>query len=681
VNVLRSSRTTLLLLAALAARNAAAQGAPAPQAPPAVDINAELDEFISTDQIQAASKRVQDVASAPADVVVLRGSDLKAQGYRTLGDALGGVLGFISNADHAYQGMGMAGVYTLGDQNTRMLILLDGHALNSPAEVGSSKLGEDFGIPLELVDHIEVVRGPASSLYGNNAFQGLVNVSTLFAAGDSQPGFLGAATAGSGGLGELWAAGSVPIHGAMASLVVSGFRRTGTAQDLPELQDAPLPANADAESRQSAYLYVKGSDWSFAGSFLSRLQRLASGPYGSIAGDTGNFYENRRLSAEFKWEPRTDSVRWMFRFFGDRNTFSDQFRVAPLETFAPAQPDQQTDVDPDRSLGLEAQGRANLNGHLSLTFGTELQYHRYFGAYLDAQGAPSVDTEVSYGIGNTYLEANWAPTAAWNLVGGLQRADWIPGRVASTIGGVEQDAPKESISRLTPRLSVIWKPAAGEVVKAVFGQGFRFPTIFERYYTDEATQAANPAIKPEVLTSSQVSWSRTWTSRLTTHVAATLFSWQDAIIPGSSGDQEQYQNAPDAKKGRALEAEAAWRHQGLELSGGVGWYDWTYQGAPLENSSRWNGVLKAVQRLGAWSLAGDARYVDGRQSAGTGSAVPANWTLRASLRWDTARCWAQASVEDLTNSRRRDLVAPEYSPVTWMAADGRALRVVLGVRL
>jgi len=37
-------------------------------------------------------------------------------------------------------------------------------------------------------------------------------------------------------------------------------------------------------------------------------------------------------------------------------------------------------------------------------------------------------------------------------------------------------------------------------------------------------------------------------------------------------------------------------------------------------------------------------------------------------------------VEDLTDSRRRDLVAPEYTPVTWMAADGRSIRMVVGVR-
>ena len=72
--------------------------------------------------------------------------------------------------------------------------------------------------------------------------------------------------------------------------------------------------------------------------------------------------------------------------------------------------------------------------------------------------------------------------------------------------------------------------------------------------------------------------------------------------------------------------------------------------------------------------------MDGREEAGV-SSVPANWTLRGSARWDVATWWAQVSLEDLTNSRRRDLVGPEYYPVTWMAADGRAVRVTLGMRL
>jgi outer membrane receptor for ferrienterochelin and colicin len=73
-------------------------------------VGAELEDIISTDQLQAASKKVQDASSAPADVVVMRSGELQAMGYRTLGDAVAGVVGFRTNDDHAYQSLAVRGL-------------------------------------------------------------------------------------------------------------------------------------------------------------------------------------------------------------------------------------------------------------------------------------------------------------------------------------------------------------------------------------------------------------------------------------------------------------------------------------------------------------------------------------------------------------------------------------------
>jgi len=146
-------------------------------------------------------------------------------------------------------------------------------------------------------------------------------------------------------------------------------------------------------------------------------------------------------------------------------------------------------------------------------------------------------------------------------------------------------------------------------------------------------------------------------------------------------DLGQYQNSDTRIQGRALEGEVAWHRAGTEVSGGLGWYDWTSGGIHLANVSAWNGLLKAIHRVGAWSLAAEASYVDGRQDTGSDTNVPPNWTLRASLRYDVQRFWGQITLEDATNSRRRDLVAPEYDPITWMQNDGRAARLTMGFRL
>ena len=251
--------------------------------------------------VQVASKRTQRLKEAPADVTVLRGPDLLELGYRTLGDALGGVLGLRSNQDRAYTGLGVRGLYVLGDQNTRVLILLDGHPLNSPAEVGSSKIGEDFGVPLDLVERIEIVRGPASSLYGNNAFLGLVNVVTR----EPAAGGLAEATLGSRGLAGLDGAVGGGLGAGRWQVILSGMQRRGSRTAFPELggAGAALPAELDREEAQSAYLRSMGPGWSLSAGVSSRTQGLASAPFNATLGSPGNRYRNRLSFGDARWTP------------------------------------------------------------------------------------------------------------------------------------------------------------------------------------------------------------------------------------------------------------------------------------------------------------------------------------------------------------------------------------------
>jgi iron complex outermembrane receptor protein len=671
-------------------------GAAFGQEPPKeTNVAAELSAILDADQLTAASKKMQDTASAPADVVVLRSSELQALGYRTLGDALGGVVGFRTNEDHAYQGMAVRGLYVLGDQNTRILVLLDGHALNSPAEVGSSKVGEDFGLPMELVDHIEIVRGPASSLYGNNAFMALVNVVSVDAANSRHSTVEGALGLGSGGVAEAWVDAGGTLGGVRISLMASGFRRSGTAQTYPQLGAVdpsfanPLPADSDREERQSAYLRLSGSEWSFAGSYLNRVQRLASAPFGYLPGDPGNTYTNKRLSGDLRWQPSTGQVQWLVRLFGDRNEFQDTFTTGdPTST--------DWDKDPDWSLGAEFQARTPIGDKLTLTVGSEQRFHHFNNNTLT--GTTRVSSAVDYRIGNTYLEGSFQVDDHWTIVAGIQEAEYNPSSATLFVDGLQVTSitdpatgtvipfTKAAIHRETPRFTVLFTPDQADVLKLIYGQGFRFPTLFEAYYSDASSFYPNAQLKPEVLTSEQLSWTRKWSPALRTQMSASLFQWDHLIQAASLGDGQQFQNAITRIQGRALEAEAHLNLNPTDLSGGFGWYRWEQASQSLDNVSSWNAVLKAIHHLDAWSFAGEVRYEGGRAQAPNpasgdlGTQVPANFTVRASVRYDRWKWWMQATLEDATNSRRMDLVAKDYSPITWMNSDGRAITAQVGFR-
>lgn len=648
------------------------------QQPPTKDWASELLDITQTDHIQAASKRIQDIASAPVDVIILRSNEIKALGYRTLGDALGGIVGFRTNNTHANQFLGSRGLPALADSNTRILVLLDGHTLNVPSGAGFSNVGEDLGLPMELVDRIEVVRGPASCLYGNNAYQALVNVVTVGAAGTSRSTFEGATSAGSGGLGELWVRGALKTGGVKTDLTLSGFQRTGESRTYPQLRPDALPEDLDREERQSGFLRVQGGNWSLQGFVMSRTQWLASVPLGGTVGEPA-FARHRRLGGEFRWEPTLGQVHWNFRLYGDRASFDSEAILDPARTNGVG--GGWKEDNPNYTIGTEIQGRMQLNSDLDLTFGTEQSRNHFNGRSSWEENQSFVTTRVGYDVGNSYLETQWRPSNKWTFVFGIQHATWRARYAESETPLISETYEEETTKRFTPRFSAVWEVGHGQTLKFVYGQGFRLPTLLERYATDFSTFRANPNLRAEILNNFQGIWSSKWSPTLRTQLVAGYYQSEHAIAAiGGGSTPGMYVNSPNCGYGKSLEGESNFIFGKTNVYVGFGWYRLTTLGINADNLSPYNGNIKITHQYKQMSFAGEARYVSGRTAHSTGSDVPANWTLRASTRFDAPHYWVQLTVEDITDSQRRDLVGKEFSPITWMEGDGRSVRGTLGFR-
>ncbi len=126
--------------------------------------------------VETASKYTQKATDAPASVSVITADDVKKFGYRTLADILRSVRSLYVSYDRQYSYLGIRG-FNRGDFNSRLLVLVDGHRINNSLSDGAF-IGTEFILDVDLIDRVEVVRGPGSSLYGNNAFFGVVNVIT-----------------------------------------------------------------------------------------------------------------------------------------------------------------------------------------------------------------------------------------------------------------------------------------------------------------------------------------------------------------------------------------------------------------------------------------------------------------------------------------------------------------------
>jgi len=138
----------------------------------------DLEGLLSEQVVSSASKTSERASSAPALSTSISAEDLRRYGIKTLAEAIDFLsIGVVSSENLNGGEMGARGVLITGDRGSHFLLLLDGHAINEQVR-GSVFFGVGAGIPMEIVDHIEIIVGPGSVLYGSNAMLGLINVVT-----------------------------------------------------------------------------------------------------------------------------------------------------------------------------------------------------------------------------------------------------------------------------------------------------------------------------------------------------------------------------------------------------------------------------------------------------------------------------------------------------------------------
>jgi vitamin B12 transporter len=165
----------------------------------------------------------------PAAITVLTRQDIEERGYQTLAEALRAVPGM--NVVQLGGPGQPSSAFVRGSNSNHVLVLLDGVPVNDPSEPnGAFNFGNDL---LFDIERIEVVRGPASSLYGSAAIGGVVNLVTRRAAPDRVLQSYGEVAGGTertlrGGLGVMGQVGAVDYLFSGNGLQTRGFDVTPT---------------------------------------------------------------------------------------------------------------------------------------------------------------------------------------------------------------------------------------------------------------------------------------------------------------------------------------------------------------------------------------------------------------------------------------------------------------------
>jgi len=191
-----------------------------------------------------AATPVMVPATPPLPVTVITRQMLLDIGARNLKEALlAYVPGMTFVQDQNEVVVAMRGVY--GSSQQKILVLIDGHVLNSRSYMASNP---DFSIGLDNVDRIEVTRGPGSSIYGNGALTAVINIHTRSTEGlDTASVSAGIGSFGQTKLGGLFAA--TMEKGAGVLLWGSYYRSAGQSMSV-----LPAPAYVATAAGTTAIL-------------------------------------------------------------------------------------------------------------------------------------------------------------------------------------------------------------------------------------------------------------------------------------------------------------------------------------------------------------------------------------------------------------------------------------------
>ncbi|NHI01045.1 TonB-dependent receptor domain-containing protein [Oceanimonas sp. MB9] len=415
---------------------------------------AVAEEFTALDTVVVtAAGFEQNIADAPASISVISREELEKKAYTDITDAVNNIPGVYVTGGGKAQDIsirGMSPAYTL--------YLVDGRPVSAGRAVNTngSDGGKQIGLPpISMIERVEVIRGPMSSLYGSEAMGGVINIITrktadtwsgtistdytksfndvsndaqqvsLFAGGPLIPGLLGAQVNGSWqGADESDFAGgddsaaSTPESkrkkgGVKLILTPDDTNEFGLSYDTAALDETTTPgksvAATDTGSETTFHkdVYVLSHDGHYGDLQLSsyvqhdvseRVQDLTKREKVTIFNTQGSYFWREHvltLGGQYKFEDFTDETNGL------------------LSTGVPGAVAQV-----DRWIAaLYAEAEWSLTDDLNLTTGLRYDDDELFGGHLSPR-----------------VYATYHLTPEWTLKGGVSTGYKQPGLAEATEG-------------------------------------------------------------------------------------------------------------------------------------------------------------------------------------------------------------------------------------------------------
>jgi iron complex outermembrane receptor protein len=446
--------------------------------------------------VLAAAKSPMRVEEAPAVVTVVTRDEIVRGGYRSVAEVLCRVPGLYVVDDHLKYNLGVRGVNG-GSRawGSIVKVLVNGQPVSFRSDT-SNYFGVEL-VPIDAVQQIEVIRGPASALYGANAFLGVINI--VMRPGEDVR--WANATAGGGGI----------IHsGAMVDGGLVGGARLGPidfivagAVDWANRSGLAMPASSpNAASWPVTSEPISQDDTALPRSFFAQLSYQVSP---SVRLSLDGLLQQLDSVAEWQdWGPLTHGSRIVENNGYLRAAFDlarGRFGLHASAAFVAGAPGRGDRLDIGRPdvyfrrrvgyLGVDGalEGRFSFGSKSSVIAGGDVQFERQSlltyeqvnqqTGQVDPIGQPGERNFVNLGA---YAQGVIYPVSKLGITAGF-RVDY------HNIYGTQPNG----------RLGIVWMPHPVVALKLLYGGSFKAPSAVQ-LFTVPLTQGdvkGNPDLRPQ----------------------------------------------------------------------------------------------------------------------------------------------------------------------------------------
>jgi outer membrane cobalamin receptor len=452
----------------------------------------ELSLFFEEDElIELATKQPQSVKDAPATATVITANEIRKMGVRTIHEVLRRAANFdITRSPYGKYQVEIRGHRDPGNNKIRLMV--DGFTLQDELTQSASWIFDSLS--LHNVKRIEIIRGPASALYGTSAFAGIVNIITQD--GNDIDGTIASISYGSFNTKNANILTGGQAGDVEYALSIDDYRTDGDSLYIAE-DSAGNGGDTNLWIEQldiGAKLSYQG--WRLNTRYLEKSRAPYTGMHHEVNEDSTSFVSQYFVELRHKYAINEKIDQSSTVFYNKVSDFN-QYWYSPS-----------TNVYLNDRAQMEAYGvqlQFDYQPHKShlLTLGGEVEHRELYDAefYIGFAGpsGPMIDiTETNNWIDDTKTQRD-----VWALY--LQDIWQLHDNFEITLGA-RYDKYSDFGDHLSPKLAAVWQISETWDLKALYGHGFKAPS-FASLYLQAGVQNGDPNLKAETTDSYEVSLS------------------------------------------------------------------------------------------------------------------------------------------------------------------------------